>query len=197
MKYREASNIAVGICRRLMHHCEPDRINIAGSIRRKKAEVKDIEIICLPLRHPAAAPGLFEMNEPTATVHCKAFQEVVASLGTVLKGKPDTGRYMQIALPQGINLDLFMPQPHDYFRQYAIRTGPADYSARVIAVAWRVAGWVGTPDGLRRETDCRRVNDSTWEITAVNPTPPPVWVSEADFFNFIGLDWISPEKRIV
>lgn len=48
MDYKTASTIAVQICTTLTPHCIPDRVRIAGSIRRKKAEVKDIEVVCLP-----------------------------------------------------------------------------------------------------------------------------------------------------
>jgi len=57
-------------------------------------------------------------------------------------------------LPSGINLDLFVPQRHDYYRQYATRTGSGDYSYKVIASAWVSKGWVGTPDGLHKREDC-------------------------------------------
>lgn len=81
------------------------------------------------------------------------FVELVKSLGRVIKGKPD-GRYMQIELPQRINLDLFMPEADDYFRQYAIRTGSAEYAAYTIAGGWRKIGWCGSDQGLRKTSDC-------------------------------------------
>ena len=43
MNLKEASDIAVKICYKLQPFTS--KINIAGSVRRKKAEVKDIEII--------------------------------------------------------------------------------------------------------------------------------------------------------
>lgn len=193
MKLETAQKIAVAICYKLQPFCS--RINIAGSVRRKKPEVKDIEIVCLPELVEIGMPDLFGGSKRTE-IHSEFVYMTCEILGKVLKGQP-TGRYMQIELPEGVNLDLFMPQVSDYFRQYAIRTGSADYSAKVIAAGWVKAGWVGTEAGLRRADECRRVADSKWECTANNPTLPPIWESEQDFFQFIGVEWIAPEKRNV
>ena len=46
MKYEEALKIAEEVKALLAPHCL--RIEIAGSIRRKKPEVKDIEIVAYP-----------------------------------------------------------------------------------------------------------------------------------------------------
>lgn len=148
MQHKPAADIAVAICERLAPHCFPNRINIAGSIRRKKQQVKDIEIVCLPKYEQVIEQDLF--GQAVAQYRDAGFISTAISLGKVLKGTPE-GRYMQIELPEGINLDLFMPMDYDYFRQLAIRTGSADYAAQVIAAGWRAKGWVGTPAGLRLE----------------------------------------------
>jgi len=192
MKLESAQKIAVEICYKLQPYCIENRLNIAGSIRRKKAEVKDIEIVCLPKLIERQFPDLFQITD-THEIDTGFFR-TIHEFGRVLKGKPG-GRYMQITLPQGINLDLFMPQPSDYFRQYAIRTGSADYSARVIAAGWVKKGWVGTEQGLRRADECRRIAENKYICIAENPTLPQIWESEQEFFEFIGVEWITPEKR--
>lgn len=185
-----AQEIAEDLVGVLAPHCE--RIHIAGSIRRKKPFVKDIEIVCQPKKD--VFTNLFgeEINTGTNA----PFKKVVAQLGEVIKGNPD-GRYMQIKLPQGIKLDLFMPDPDDYFRQFAMRTGSADYSAAVIAKRWVDLGWVGTSEGLRRKEDCQKSGDSPWKIINKTGKRPPVWKSEEEFFGWLNLEWIEPEKRII
>ena len=64
------------------------------------------------------------------------------------------GKYMQIKLRENIILDLFMPDDFDYYRQYAIRTGSADYAAKIIATGWKKKGWCGSDKGLRKISDC-------------------------------------------
>ncbi len=126
-----AQKIAVDICYKLQPFCE--KINIAGSVRRKKPEVKDIEIVCVPQQETQ-----YDMfGTPFTSGRSTGFRDVVLSLGEIIKGGTN-GKYIQIKLPQGINLDLFIPDDFDYYRQYAIRTGSADYAAKVIASGWRL-----------------------------------------------------------
>ncbi len=188
-----AQEIAVSVGSLLLPNCQ--KLNIAGSIRRRKPIVHDIELVCLPQAN--YSPILF--SEDMERVVAPEFVREVASLGTVIKGKPD-GKYMQINLHQGIVLDLFMPDPWDYFRQYAIRTGSADYSAKVIAGGWKKLGWCGSDQGLRRIVDCQnRSTSGKMQWICVNPhaEKPMIWESEEHFFDWLGVPWIKPELRNV
>lgn len=198
MNLSEAQNIAVDICYKLQPHC--DKINIVGSIRRKKPDVKDIEICVLP--------KLIDLNEgeldlfgqklsPNFAVNDN-FETVVKSLGKIENGSPN-GRYCKIVLPQGINLDLFIPEPADYYRQYAVRTGSAEYSFKVIATAWRRLGWVVSDLGLRLEKDCienkQLDGKSKWTCMRNKSNAPPVWRSEEHFFEWLQVPFVKPEFR--
>ncbi len=190
MILKSASDIAVKICYLLQPYCS--KINIAGSIRRKKNDVGDIEIICLPHRVPAGQASLFGGSENTVPV--KEFANVVQGLGIVELGKP-SGRYIKIILHEGIRLDLFMPQEHDYYRIYAIRTGSAQYSSLFIAYGWKRIGWVGTDQGLRRREDCLENGDDHWKIINPDPELPPIWQSEKEFFEWIQVKYLEPQFR--
>lgn len=188
----KATRFACNVVQLLEDYC--DEIHIAGSIRREKAEVKDIEIVCRPKLWQAGNTGLFDT--PGEPVIIPAFRREVESLGSVIKGKPD-GRYMQILLPSTMKLDLFMPTATDYFRQFAIRTGSADYSAKVIAGGWKSKGWCGTDQGLRRITDCIEKPGGGWKCIANGAVLPPVWQSEEEFFDWLSIKWIEPKLRSV
>lgn len=197
MEYSKAHQIAIKLLRQFEKCCL--KSDIAGSVAREKPECKDIEICCLPcFEHNV---DLFGATETEA--RSLDFIKLVKSLGIILKGKPEDGRYVQIALTEGINLDLFIPQAHDYYRQYATRIGSRDYSHKVLATAWNKIGWVGTDDGLRMESECYRkavgiVNGKTkfkHFCNSKNPTLPPVWDSEYELFKWLGLDWIPPKNR--
>jgi len=57
------------------------------------------------------------------------------------------GRLMQIMLPPNTNImpDLFMPEPEDYFRQFAIRTGILFFSSKGAGkTGWNKIGWCGS-----------------------------------------------------
>jgi DNA polymerase/3'-5' exonuclease PolX len=47
MELKDAQGLAIEICQYIKNDCEENKIHIAGSIRRKKHEVKDIEIVLL------------------------------------------------------------------------------------------------------------------------------------------------------
>lgn len=192
MKFTEAYPIAKEIMTRMETYCEV--VHIGGSLRRCKKEVGDIEIVASPLieKFKGDLFGNEEVSKKT-----DKFIAIVRSLGKPLTGKP-SGRMMKIWLSQGIQLDLFMPKPEDFYRIWAIRTGSADYSGKVIAYGWNRQGWCGTEAGLRRIDEC--INTGTketpkYKCTALNQTQPPVWQSEEEFFDFIGVKWIKPEYR--
>lgn len=190
----EAKELAFNILNTLIPHC--DKIHIAGSVRREKAFVKDIEIVCQPKE--TILKDMFGWDE--GIIRDLEFSKQVRELGEIVKGNTD-GKYMQIKLPQGINLDLFMPDTDDYFRQFAIRTGSAEYSHTVIARGWLKLGWVGTEEGLRRIEDCQQVANgsgkSKWKIVNKNGVRPPVWKSEEEFFEWLNVKWIEPSQRTV
>jgi DNA polymerase/3'-5' exonuclease PolX len=188
MEHQKAEAIALSTFELLQPHC--DRIEVAGSIRRLKPEVKDIEIVALS--KPKIRTDVFGEKFQDGRATC--FINQVEELGTILKGSPVDGRYVQIRLHEGINLDLFLPQPDDYFRQFAIRTGSSDYSRKVIATAWFKMGWCGTSDGLRKKCDCIQ-NAAGWKWVNKAGVIPPVWQSEQEFFEWLGLKWIEPNLR--
>lgn len=192
MILEKAQKIAIEKVELLRPHCH--RIEIAGSIRRKKAEVKDIEIVCLP--------KTFELQNNLFGVKAEIrIQEFVDTVRMWEQRLGDTyGKYTKRMLPEGIMLDLFMPTPVDYYRQLAIRTGSAEYSQRVIAWGWRKKGWCGSDLGLRLMSDCVEKKDkegkSKWVCTNPNAELPPVWASEREFFEWLGLGYLEPEQRI-
>lgn len=190
----EAKNIALDKWNLLKPHC--DICKIAGSIRREKPEPKDIEIVCLPKM--VMGKNLF--GEDTVKVRSQEFKNIVLGLGIVEKGKVD-GKYMQILLPEGINLDLFMPDDFDFYRQFAIRTGSGDWTAKYIAGGWKSIGWCGSDVGLRMQSQCEGKKGpdgkTKWRFNVPKSEEilPPHWKSEQEFFHWLKIRWIEPKYR--
>jgi DNA polymerase/3'-5' exonuclease PolX len=159
----KALAIAERIKAELAPHCE--RIEIAGSIRRKKPEVKDIEIVAIPKPYDT---GLF-VSGLAAVVN--QWEKVKGEM------KYQECRYTQRILPEGIKLDLFMCEPGNWGLIYAIRTGSADYSHKVLA-----AGWVAR--GYHAKGGYLMVGHRQYEVR-----------EEEDLFKRLGLKWIEPELR--
>jgi DNA polymerase/3'-5' exonuclease PolX len=148
-----------------------DRIEIAGSIRREQPEVGDIEIVCIPTVVDARF-GLFDVR----SVPHPGFVAVVNDLEKV-KGEP-TGKYTQRILPEGIKLDLFMAEPDNWGLIFAIRTGSAEYSHKILARQW-----------------CRRGFNSKGGFLVKAGKIYPVR-EERDLFAMIGLVWLDPQRRL-
>jgi DNA polymerase/3'-5' exonuclease PolX len=192
---KQAQRLANRLVEILTPHCE--RIDIVGSVRRQKQEVGDIEIVCQPKRINF---GLFA----DATVIDPNFF-LVLTLFERLMGNPDNNaaRYFKYKIPTGwaspttINLDLFLPQASDYYRQLAIRTGSVGFSKETIANGWRKLGWVGTEDGLRREDQVEKKGEK-WvcNVPASAIIQPPIWESEKDFFEWLKIEYVEPNERI-
>jgi DNA polymerase/3'-5' exonuclease PolX len=132
----KARHIAVGVMLQLEPHCEV--ISLAGSIRRDRPTIGDIEIVCVP--RPYDASPLF----------CSGLATVVNQWEKV-KGELPC-RYTQRILPEGIKLDLFMVDYDGFGLQRAIRTGSADWCRTVLAPAWVRAGY-HSEGGLLRHAD--------------------------------------------
>lgn len=130
MKYNQAKTIADSVLEQLRPHCQ--RIEIAGSIRREKAEVGDIEIVAIPKPYDV---GLFESG--IATVINK-WQKVKGELPC---------KYTQRLLPEGIKLDLFFAVPENWGLILAIRTGSEKYSHKILASRWVRYGYKSV-DGM-------------------------------------------------
>lgn len=124
MNYEEALKIAEKIKAQLAPHCE--RIEIAGSIRRKKPEVGDIEIVAIPKPYDI---GLFESGISPIVNQWKK-----------VKGELPC-KYTQRILPEGIKLDLFFAEPDNWGNIFAIRTGSAPYSHLELASRWSSMGY--------------------------------------------------------
>jgi len=126
MELQKALAIAEKIKAELAPHCE--RIEIAGSIRRKKPEVGDIEIVAIPKPFDV---GLFESGIAT-----------VVNQWEKVKGELPC-KYTQRILPDGIKLDLFFAVPGNWGFILAIRTGSAEYSHKTLASTWVSKGYKG------------------------------------------------------
>lgn len=161
----EALNIATGIVAELGPHCE--RIAIAGSIRRQRPTIGDIETVCVPT--PYDASPLFRSGIATVV---EQWPKVKGDLPC---------RYTQRLHPSGMKLDLFMPDPAGFGMQLAIRTGSAEWSHRVLAAAWVRVGYKSI-EGILHDIHTGR---------AV-PTP-----TERELFELIELPWAEPADREV
>lgn len=166
-----ARNLAERMRAMLEPECE--RVEIAGSIRRQKPEVGDIEIVLipLPLRDLFGTP-MFGANR---------IEERLIREGFDLSKNGDF--FKQAHLPNGgVNFDIFITTPEKWGMVYTIRTGSADF------VHWLVTSKQqgGAMPSNMKAADGRLIRNGE---TISTP-------DEADVFSAIGLKWVEPEQRI-
>lgn len=148
------------------------RIEIAGSIRRKKDIVGDIEVVVIPKTVIQAT--LFEL--PTISAPVKGFIDVVNQWQKV-KGSA-YGKYTQRLLPEGIKLDVFTATKRNYGLQLSIRTGSAKFSHETLAWGWTNQGYHARNGLLYKD--------------GIEYTFP----EEQDLFTFLKIPWVAPENRL-
>lgn len=130
----QATEIANRAKAELAPHCH--RIEIAGSVRRRKAEVGDIEIVAIPKAYDV---GLFESGIAT-----------IVNQWPKVRGELPC-RYTQRMLPDGIALDLFFATEKNWGTVLAVRTGSAVFSHRILATGWVRRGYHGDGGVLTRD----------------------------------------------
>lgn len=135
-KMEDVWPIAQDVVGQLRPHCH--RAELAGSVRRGKDLIGDIEIVAIAKPYDT---GLLKYGLP----------EVVDQWERV-KGKlmPGKTKYTQRILPSGIKLDLFLVNETNFGYHYAIRTGSAAYSKR-LAQRWVKMGFKGVDGNLTRD----------------------------------------------
>jgi DNA polymerase/3'-5' exonuclease PolX len=106
MKFVQAKQLAEKARSELVPYCH--RVEIAGSIRRQKPEVGDIELVVIP--KGASLMGFVD----------------AVNRWPKIKGTPK-GKYTQREY-HGMKLDLFICTPNTWACNFAIRTGSAEFS---------------------------------------------------------------------
>lgn len=119
MRLETAITIAETVKKLLSPHC--DRIEIAGSIRRRKPHVNDIDMVLVPKPHAALT-----------------INAVLCSLGIL---KLDGHDIKRIHLAEHhIDLDLYLATPATWATLLLIRTGSKDNNITLCTLARR-RGW--------------------------------------------------------
>lgn len=178
MKTKMPYDEAIQIAERYRDALAFDCINceIAGSLRRKKPEVGDIEICIQPLGIPQ-----IDLFGEVVGVNCPVYR-IIDHVFDGIERIKDGERYKQFALPEGVALDLFIIKPPaQWGYQFAIRTGPAEFNKWLVTT--RQKGGV-------LPSNCKSIGGAIYCAGEMIEMP-----TEQSYFEFLGLDWIAPEDR--
>ena len=171
---------AAGIAQDIITHVRPSmsRIEVAGSIRRRKPVVGDIELVALPSDRERMVELLGDMG-----------QFIKPGVPGAIPWDPNPdAKYLRMRLPSGANLDVFIASELNWGGLYLMRTGGAvgpDGKAFSGFVPGMFARWKKVSGGGR--------------MTGAQPTTTegiqlPL-LEEQDFFDLLKMDFVPPEER--
>lgn len=180
--YAEALALAEEVCAILAPACE--RIEIAGSLRRRKVEIGDIELVAIP-RYEIER-DLFGEEVGRHSLLDAELRVWPPISSTLTKNGPHYKQFMW----GDMTVDLFLVTAETWGVQLAIRTGNADFSHWLVTAQHQggalPTGYYIIEGRLARYTGPDRLTQRA------TPLPTP---EEADLFAAIGLPWIPPAER--
>ncbi len=197
--YEVVRPIAEKIVEGLRPYC--DRIEIAGSLRRHRPTIGDIEVVAIPIMTDFTdlfGDILQEINQ----LHLHL--DYLLEKQKIAKARSDKGRTLWgkklrrfgITTKQGqtYHIDLFMCDPNNWGNTYLIRTGSKDFSRWMVTrenTLYR-PGIFG-PLPLTMKHDLGRLWQQNEEDKSQWDAVP--FTEESDWFNLVQLPFIPPQFR--
>lgn len=179
----QAEAIAAELVVHLGDFC--DKIIIAGSIRRKKQEVGDIELLYIPIVGDQDSGDLLGTLEPI-----NYFDMAVATLeeaGILERRKNKKGgetfgekNKLMRHVPTGIPVDLFSTSTESWFNYLTSRTGGRESNVAIATEALRKR--------LRWNPYGPGFSKADGGVISVH--------CEEDVFKIVGLPYLPPEERV-
>ena len=180
--YADAFSVAQKFVAFLGRHCT--RCVIAGSLRRRKQFVSDIEILFVPKIITIDDPGDMFGGKMSISSTEAAITALLNS-GTIETRPNKNGvltwggqNKLAIHCATGIPVDLFATTEENFWNALVVRTGPADSNKRIASAAIaRGWNWHAYGNGFTRGRETKIVK------------------SEREVFEHVGLPYLEPEKR--
>lgn len=180
--YKSAFRIASYYLEDLRPFCE--RIEFAGSLRRRSPMVGDAEIVMIPKVEE-------ERDMFGDVINTKSLlEEALPSLlkkwdaSTTLNGPKQKKVIFRV---DTFPLDLFIVKPETWGVLFTLRTGPEEYGHWLVTKKMHNGAM---PDGMYVREG--RLYDGSLSRVVTLDTP-----EEEDFFKAIGLEWKEPSERKV
>lgn len=174
-------NEAESIANRVREYISPvmDRVEVAGSIRRRKAIVGDIEICGIP-----------GDREKLIKLIGNIGQHIKPGVPGAIPWVPKVNaKYFRVRLNEGMNLDVFLGTPQNWGGLYMMRTGSGaspdgnTFNGFIPGIFGRFKKL----SGGGRMTDCM----------PTMPTGEQLWIpEEQDFFDILEMNFVPPQERI-
>ena len=180
----EAISVARDICAALLPVAE--RLIVAGSLRRRKPDVGDVEILYVP-RFETEQADMFSTRE--ANLVNRALDQLLWA-GTIQKRPNVNGAFSwgdknKLAIhASGIPVDFFEATNLNWFNYLVCRTGGSENNIRIAAAA-QARGWKWNPYANGFSRGGPLAGESNFHAVG----------SEREVFEFVGLPYLEPWER--
>jgi len=179
VKPRYPRLLALDVAREIIDALAPacSRICFAGSLRREKADVGDIEILYIP-----ATSWPRELVNLADNTIARLEKDGILERRLNVKGRETFGRLNKLMrhIASGIPVDLFAASFDNWFNRLVCLTGPKELNQRICREALRI-GWGWNPAGVG--------------FTAKDSGQVARMESEEDVFDFVGIPFCEPKDR--
>ena len=178
-RYKEAMVVAEEIVGWLEPYC--GKIIIAGSLRRKKADVGDIEILCVP--KPLLIPMKEYFDNLDFVIRCLIDEEKKLDYRLNKKGARTYGKQNKLLVhcASGIPVDIFSTTEENWWVALVVRTGSKESNIRISMEAKKY-GWKFNAYG----SGFTKVDGSLAKVLCH---------SEKEVFGLVALPYLPPEAR--
>lgn len=191
----EAERLAGELRARLAPACE--RIEVAGSVRRRKADVGDIEFVVIPrMESVEVGVDLFGHTELRPMNRFEWLCERLLDECVLRKRinkleRPSWGPDLKWATywPSGVNVDLYTASVATWAVTLLIRTGDSRYSNCLATPKSRY-----THDGYRGLLP-DHIQLRGWRYVHRGTGEPYETPTEESVFALLGMDWVPPAER--
>lgn len=182
-----AIKVAAELCREIKPACGASRTGesrliVAGSLRRRKERVGDVEILFVPM-FQEVADGLFETKQENLAeaviarwLETGVLKQRIGAAGSTSWGAKNK---LAVHVASGVPVDLFTATEANWFNYLTCRTGGAENNVEIASAA-KAKGWTWNPYGEG--------------FTAADGSLVRV-ESEQDVFRLAGLPWKEPWER--
>ena len=174
--------VAIEAAMAILAGFQSERAIIAGSLRRRKQSVGDVEIVYIPTVRPVKL-DMFTEGEQNLTdgsidimLNCGIIEKRLNVRGSATWGeKNKLARYKATGVP----VDFFATTEDNWWLTLVIRTGPRDFNLRLIETAGRNGFKVHAYGVFERMSTGERI----------------VPKSEQEVFEIAGIEWQEPWER--
>lgn len=164
-----------------------EKWEVAGSVRRKKPDVGDIEHVVIP-KFVDPQGGLFGGGSPVNAIwkrmddfESRAMYGITKAV-YIDKNEKSSNRWGELyrgVMFAGMKHEIFVATKDNWGAQFLIRTGPGDYSRKVVDKI--------RTDGFYRQQGGNLIHLASGGITSVP--------DERIYLNLAGMPWKEPEAR--